>query len=413
MRNQMDILFLVPYVPNLIRVRPYNLIRHLTKQGHRVTVLTLWTGQVEREDINKLEQVCQQVYAVPLPLSRSLLNSLAALPSRTPLQANYCWQPVLCDRLVELISDNNDKQSFDVVHVEHLRGVKYALQLKSQFRPGKQIPIVWDSVDSISMLFRQAATTSKSFFGRWLTRFELGRTESYERWLAGQFERVLVTSQIDKNAFLSLQSSGFRESRITVLPNGVDLDYFFPDNSVTREPDTLVLSGKMSYHANITMALHLIEKIMPIVWQKRPEVQVYIVGKDPPTEVINLGNDPRITVTGTVEDIRPYLRKSAISVTPIMYGAGIQNKVLEAMACATPVVSTTRATAALSIRPGHDLISADEPEAFADAVLCLLANPDLRKKIGEAGRRYVEANHRWSSIVEKLVEVYRESIHQL
>ena len=409
----MDILFLVPYVPNLIRVRPYNLIRHLTKQGHRVTVLTLWTGQVEREDINKLEQVCQQVYAVPLPLSRSLLNSLAALPSRTPLQANYCWQPVLCDRLVELISDNNDKQSFDVVHVEHLRGVKYALQLKSQFRPGKQIPIVWDSVDSISMLFRQAATTSKSFFGRWLTRFELGRTESYERWLAGQFERVLVTSQIDKNAFLSLQSSGYRESRITVLPNGVDLDYFFPDNSVTREPDTLVLSGKMSYHANITMALHLIEKIMPIVWQKRPEVQVYIVGKDPPTEVINLGNDPRITVTGTVEDIRPYLRKSAISVTPIMYGAGIQNKVLEAMACATPVVSTTRATAALSIRPGHDLISADEPEAFADAVLCLLANPDLRKKIGEAGRRYVEANHRWSSIVEKLVEVYRESIHQL
>ena len=409
----MDILFLVPYVPNLIRVRPYNLIRHLTKQGHRVTVLTLWTGQVEREDINKLEQVCQQVYAVPLPLSRSLLNSLAALPSRTPLQANYCWQPVLCDRLVELISDNNDKQSFDVVHVEHLRGVKYALQLKSQFRPGKQIPIVWDSVDSISMLFRQAATTSKSFFGRWLTRFELGRTESYERWLAGQFERVLVTSQIDKNAFLSLQSSGFRESCITVLPNGVDLDYFFPDNSVTREPDTLVLSGKMSYHANITMALHLIEKIMPIVWQKRPEVQVYIVGKDPPTEVINLGNDPRITVTGTVEDIRPYLRKSAISVTPIMYGAGIQNKVLEAMACATPVVSTTRATAALSIRPGHDLISADEPEAFADAVLCLLANPDLRKKIGEAGRRYVEANHRWSSIVEKLVEVYRESIHQL
>jgi polysaccharide biosynthesis protein PslH len=413
MRNQMDILFLVPYVPNLIRVRPYNLIRHLTKQGHRVTVLTLWTGQVEREDINKLEQVCQQVYAVPLPLSRSLLNSLAALPSRIPLQVNYCWQPVLFDRLVELISDNNGKQSFDVVHVEHLRGVKYALQLKSQFRPGKQIPIVWDSVDSISMLFRQAASTSKSFFGRWLTRFELGRTESYERWLAGQFERVLVTSQIDKNAFLSLQSSGFRKSRITVLPNGVDLDYFFPDNSVTRESDTLVLSGKMSYHANITMALHLVEKIMPIVWQKRSEVQVYIVGKDPPKEVINLGNDPRITVTGTVEDIRPYLRKSAISVTPIMYGAGIQNKVLEAMACATPVVSTTRATSALSIRPGHDLISADEPEAFADAVLCLLANPDLRKKIGEAGRRYVEANHRWSSIVEKLVEVYRESIQQL
>lgn len=413
MGNQMDVLFLVPYVPNLIRVRPYNLIRHLTEQGHRVSVLTLWTGQAEREDIKKLEQICQQVYAAPLPLSRSLFNSLAALPSRTPLQANYCWQPVLRDRLLELISDKNGKQPFDVVHVEHLRGVKYALHLKSQFRPGKQVPIIWDSVDSISMLFRQAARTSKSFFGRWLTRFELGRTESYEKWLVGQFERVLVTSQLDKNAFLSLQPTGFRESCITVLPNGVDLDYFSPDNSVTREPDTLVLSGKMSYHANITMALHLVEKIMPLVWQKRPVVQVYIVGKDPPTEVTTLGNDPRITVTGTVEDIRPYLRKSTISVTPIMYGAGIQNKVLEAMACATPVVSTPRATSALTIRPGHDLISADEPEAFAEAVLRLLTNPELCREIGESGRRYVETNHRWPSIVEKLVEVYRESIHQL
>jgi polysaccharide biosynthesis protein PslH len=128
----MDILYLVPYVPNLIRVRPYNLIRHLSEQGHRVTVLTLWSTLSEQDDIKKLEQVCQKVFAVPLPVSRSLINSLMALPSRTPIQANYCWQPLLHKMLVELISGQNGKPAFDVVHVEHLRGVKYALELKSQ-----------------------------------------------------------------------------------------------------------------------------------------------------------------------------------------------------------------------------------------------------------------------------------------
>jgi sugar transferase (PEP-CTERM/EpsH1 system associated) len=408
----MNILYLVPYVPNLIRVRPYNLIKNLTEQGHRVTVLTLWTNQVEREDLKKLEQICHRVYAAHLPHYRSLINSLNALPSRTPLQSNYCWQPWLSNRLLELTRDGNGKADFDVVHVEHLRGVKYALELKSQLGLVKGLPIIWDSVDSISMLFRQAAGASKSFFGRWLTRFELGRTESYEGWLVEQFERVLVTSQLDKNAFLALKSSGFRDTRITVLPNGVDLDYFSPDSSVRRETDSLVLSGKMSYHANVTMAMHLVENIMPLIWYKRPEVKVYIVGKDPSKEVKSLANDPRITVTGTVDDIRPYLRKASISVTPIRYGAGIQNKVLEAMACETPVVSSPQATAALSIRPGLDIITENEPEDFAAAVLRLLDNPDLRRQIGNAGRKYVDTNHRWANIVENLVNVYQESKYQ-
>ena len=172
----MKILYLVPYAPNLIRVRPYNIIRHLANQGHQVTVLTLWSKAREREDARRLEQFCTQVYSASLPLSRSLFNSLSALPSRMPLQANYCWQPLLRDRLVELALGSNGKAPFDIVHVEHLRGVKYALALKSHFNEQNEIPIVWDSVDSISMLFKQASAASKSFFGRWLTRFELGRT---------------------------------------------------------------------------------------------------------------------------------------------------------------------------------------------------------------------------------------------
>jgi polysaccharide biosynthesis protein PslH len=408
----MNILFLVPYVPSLIRVRSFNLISHLVNQGHKVTVLTLWTGEKERDDIKKLEQVCQKVYAYPLPLSRSLFNSLVTLPSRAPLQYNYCWQPLLRNQLIDLILGENNKAAFDVIHVEHLRGVKYALELKSQFSNNNHVPIIWDSVDSISMLFRQAAVSSRGLFGRWLTRFELKRTEGYERWLVGQFDKVTVSSQIDKEAFIALKPELDPDTAISVIPNGVDIDYFCPDNSIDREPASLILSGKMSYHANITMALHLVEMIMPLVWRKRPDVKVYIVGKSPSSEVKSLAIDPRIVVTGTVDDIRPYLGKATISVTPIIYAAGTQFKILEAMACATPVISTTRGIAALSTQPGRDLISADGPEDFADAVLGLLDNAELRREIGEAGRRYVETNHRWDNIVEKLVEVYQESVGQ-
>jgi polysaccharide biosynthesis protein PslH len=406
MRKPMNILFLVPYVPNLIRVRPYNLIRHLSEQGHRLTLVTLWTGKSEQKDIQHLEQICQQVYSARLPVSRSLLNSLLALPTRLPLQANYCWQPSLKKQFQQLFAAQENP--FDIVHVEHLRGVRYALDLRNRVLRGQPVPIIWDSVDSISMLFKQAAGRSESLFGRMLGKFELGRTERYEGWLVNQFEKILVTSQLDKNAYISLNPDA--GEAVNVLPNGVDLDYFSPDPSFDREPDTLVLSGKMSYHANVTMAIHLVEKIMPLIWEKRPGVKVYIVGKDPAKEIKTMGKDTRVLVTGTVDDIRPYLRRASISVTPILYGAGIQNKVLEAMACATPVVSTPQAVSALSLKTGQDVITAQDPRDFAQAVLCLLDNPSLQGNVGEAGRRYVESNHRWGKIVEDLVDLYSQEI---
>jgi polysaccharide biosynthesis protein PslH len=141
-------------------------------------------------------------------------------------------------------------------------------------------------------------------------------------------------------------------------------------------------------------------------------VKVYIVGKDPSREIKSRADDPRIIVTGTVDDIRPYLQKATASVTPILYGAGIQNKVLEAMACATPVVSTPQAISALSIKPGQEVITAQDPEDFARAVVCLLNDPSLQGKVGRAGRRYVESNHMWGKIVEDLANIYTEAIYK-
>ncbi len=398
----MNILFIAPYVPTLIRVRPYNFVRYLARAGHRVTIAALWESDSEREALKPLQAEGIDVMAAPLSRNRKLMNLLAALPSSKPLQANFCWQP----ELAAMIEAQLAQQQFDVIHVEHLRGSRYALHVKSQIANRKsQIPVVWDSVDSITHLFEQAAQQSQSPKGKLMTTFELPRTRRHEGWLAAQFDRVLVTSPVDKAAIEAISPA---HAPIDVVPNGVDLEYFVPD-ATPREIDTLVFTGKMSYHANVTAALHLVNDIMPAVWARRPNVVLSIVGKDPTAEVQALATryPGKVIVTGMVPDMRDYLRKASVSVVPVVYGAGIQNKVLEAMACGTPVVTSDKTVRAL--QPGYEnaLMFSQSPQHFAEMVLQLLNDVAARNRLGRAGRAYIETHHDWRAIVNQLACIYR------
>jgi glycosyltransferase involved in cell wall biosynthesis len=157
---------------------------------------------------------------------------------------------------------------------------------------------------------------------------------------------------------------------------------------------------------------------MPHVWAQRPEVTVWIVGKDPPREIrqsaIRNPGYPlgaAIRVTGTVPDIRPYLRRATLAVAPVPYGAGIQNKVLEALACGTPVVASPQAVSALEVRAGRDVVVAEGAEAFARAVLALLDDAGRRLALGEAGRAFVERYHSWEAVAARLEAIYQSTIH--
>ncbi len=409
----MNVLFVVPYMPNLIRVRPFNLIKALSAAGHEVTVLTLWSSDADREDARQLESHCEQVIAVHQSKWRSLFNCLAAVPAGVPLQSVYSWQPALGKRLQAMVG-NGSEHAYQAVHVEHLRGARYALavqQVLTGAAAGKaeQPALIWDSVDCISHLFRQASKQSKRRSSRWLTRFEVGRTERYERYLTRQFDQILVTSDMDRQALNELADDAAARPPIHVLTNGVDLAYFSPGNPAVTVPDSLILSGKMSYHANVSMAVHLVDEIMPLVWEKRPATRLFIVGKDPTPEVMRLASNPLVKVTGTVQDIREYLRQATVSVSPITYGAGIQNKILEAMACGAPVVTTSQGAAALAAESGRELMIGDGPAGFAQAILMLLENPQKRKEMAARGRRYVVTHHNWDIIARQLAEIYRKA----
>ncbi len=407
----MKILYIVPYIPNPIRVRPYNLIRFLAERGHAVTLATVASEQQELDEFDSMQSYINNSRLAVMPRWRSLWNSLKALPGSIPLQAVYSWKPEFATQLVHLFKHADGKIPFDIIHVEHLRGVLYGLHLKRALeKMDIHVPVVWDSVDCISHLFRQASHQSATRRSRWLTRFELARTESYEHWLSRQFDRVIVTSKTDKQAFLSLIGSPDHDQPISVLQNGVDLDYFVPNPDVVRETNTLVISGKMSYHANVSMVLNFAHELLPLIREKIPTIKLIVVGKDPPRAIRALARESGIRVTGTVEDVRPYLLGASLSVSPITYGAGIQNKVLEAMACGTSVVATPIAVSALDVEPGQDLLVAQEAGSFATAVLFLLEDAELRMRVGNAGRRYVEKNHAWEQIVTELEEIYYDVI---
>lgn len=399
----MRLLAVIPYTPTVIRTRPHHLLRALARRGHRLTLATLWENEFERAALEAFWDEGIEVLEVGLGRGRRAWNLLSGALGRRPVQAGYCWQPALVAQLESWLGQNHP----DWVHVEHLRGARYGEWL--QERMGVGVPILWDAVDCISLLFEKAGRESRSGFGRWITRLELPRTRRYEGQLVGKFTRTLVTSAADRAALQSLsktahshkgKSKSLSEEKIKVLPNGVDLINFQPGGE--RVAATVTLTGKMSYHANVTAALWLVNEIMPRVWAHRPEVQVEIVGSAPVQAVRALAErDGRVLVTGYVPDVAQYLQRCTVSVAPIAYGVGIQNKVLEAMACGAAVVATPQAASALQAQAGRELLLAGDAEDFAAAVLRLLQDANLRAAMGQAGRRYVEQQHSWDVIAER------------
>ena len=391
----MKILFVVPYPPSRVRVRPYHLLLTLLERGHDVTLATLHSSADELSDVEQLERSGIRVLSRPHTRLQSFQSSLRALPTGQPLQAWFSWSPPFARMLREAAANG-----YELAHVEHLRGARYALALRGR------LPVVWDAVDSMTHLFTQASTQSRTARARLIARFELPRTRSVERTLPSRVDGVVVSAPVDRDAFLSLLPDPSLASRVSIVPNGVDTEYFRAGVE-PPDPNRIIFAGRLSYHANVAAALHLLDAIMPRVWRVRPRARLMIVGQNPPPALrAAAAGIERVELTGTVPDLRPYLQRAAVAVAPIVYGAGIQNKVLQAMSMSRPVVATSPAVAALRARPGRDYLRDDSPDAFAEGIARLLDDGRLRAELGANGRRYVEREHQWSRMAARLDRTY-------
>ncbi len=400
----MQILFVTPYVPSPLRPRPYHFIRQLAERGHTVTLLAL--RKEAKEDVADIRQYCHQAYFFRVSRLRSAWNALRAIPSGLPLQAVLSWQPAAARLLRKLVDDQ--EQAFDIIHVEHLSAARYGLLQSHAVQAKAIVPVVWDSVDAEGLFQREASQQLGRDWRRFFSLWEAERIELYEGWLVNQFAHVMVTSVQDQRWLLSRQTPSRNQVDISVLPNGVDLEYFQPANKPSANLPTVLLSGDMSLLGNVVMAIYLVEEIMPQVWKDLPDTRVVIAGHNPAAPVRALMRDRRVKVTGTVDDIRPWIQQCTVAVAPLLYGLGIQNKVLEALACGRPVVATPQAVGGLAVQPEQDLLIAEDPVQYAKAIISVLIDPQLQAKLGQAGRRYVELYHPWPAAVDRLEAVYEK-----
>jgi sugar transferase (PEP-CTERM/EpsH1 system associated) len=383
------ILFVTPYVPSPVRIRPFAFIRELWARGHQVVLACLVQPAWEGQYLSEVRQYCQAVYPVFPSRIESYLFALSSLPTRTPLSVAYCRSEPF-DRLV---GDLVQREQFDVLHTEFVRAAPVTTRLNG-------LPKVYDAVDSLGLAYRRSLTAAHiSPPRRIIALFEWMKMRRYETQVLSHYDRLLVSSPMDQQA---LQNA---KKRVTVIPNGVDTDYF-RFHQGNREPETIVFLGKMNYYVNVSSVLWFYREVFPLIRRERPGARFKIVGRSPSPEISRLAADPAVEVTGTVPDVRPHLASATVAVVPMVSGAGIQNKMLEAMAIGTPCVSTSLACQALQTEQGHDVLVSDTAEGFAASVLTLLEHHELRNRLAYNGRCYVDNYHTWGKIGERLNDVY-------
>jgi sugar transferase (PEP-CTERM/EpsH1 system associated) len=234
----------------------------------------------------------------------------------------------------------------------------------------------------------------------WLYRYEARRLLAYERRVARDYDASLFVSAPEAELFRQLAPES--TAKIGHFSNGVDTDYFSPDqphaNPYAADERAVVFTGAMDYWPNVDAVQWFAADIFPRLRERFADVKFYIVGSRPAPAVQELAKQPGVVVTGTVPDVRPYIAHAAVSVAPLRIARGIQNKVLEAMAMATPVVVSPQALEGIDAVPGSELVLAQDAGGFVDAVSTLLAGQDsAAAAIGAAARAKVQRNYSWSS----------------
>lgn len=365
-------------------------MRQLSRQ-HEVFLLTFIQSEREKQFIVPLREICKEVYTVYLPRWKSLLNCAVAVGSEEPFQVAYFTSVEMKKQLQLFI----EQVKPDIIHTHLIRMAGYTADKR-------RVPRVLDMTDAVSLYLSRFRDAETNPIMKWFLDVEFKRMRNYESIIA-KFERGLVCSSSDRD-FLLQQSASFK---IDLLPNGVDLDAFSTNGQIRSDPFRIIFTGNMSYYPNADGAQFFVREIFPLVKRKIPLAQIYIVGQNPPYRVRSLASGD-VFVTGFVDDIRSEYLKSSVAVSPIRFGAGTLNKVLEPLALGIPVVSTSVGVNGLNLKVGEDILVADRPDEFANLIIRLLEDSDYWNGISRTSSSKIRDRFNWVSIAKSLDDVYHQ-----
>ena len=396
----MKILFLSPTVPFPLtdggRIRVFNLLKQIAKKSE-VTLLALETQKTDADGVAELQQLGIQVHLVPNAptLPRLSLSTLVkAFRKRQPITVARYDVPTYRQKFRELIAN----ESFDLVHYEMFH--------VAQFYTETHLPRVLSQQNVDSAIWRRLCSETANPFYKFVYWTQQLAFQRYERVLSPKFDAVTCTSDIDAAVF----QEHCAEDAIQIIPNGVDITHYRPDFT-TEAPAHLIYIGSMDWYPNEDAVGFFADEVLPRIQEKVPGVAFSIVGGNPSPQVQKLAAREGVVVTGRVPEIKPYFAEATVFVVPLRIGSGTRLKILEALAMGKAIVSTTVGAEGLDLKDGEEIFIADEPTAFANAVIRLLTDSELRRRIGENGRARVERDYDWRSIGEKLHEVYTKIVH--
>ena len=260
------------------------------------------------------------------------------------------------------------------------------------------VPNILNYVDSRTLLWGREFRQSYTIITKLKSLFSLIKSLFYESFIIQKFQAVVVVSQIDKN---SIERRN-KKVDVRVIPNGVNTDIFRPSEALEEDENSILFFGSMNYLPNIDAAIFIHSQILPLIVSKVPNIKFFIVGRNPTEDIRKLADEKQTFVTDYIPDIRSAIQKSAVVLIPMRKGAGIKNKLLEAMSMKKAIVTTSTCAESLSNEAKKHLYICDTPEDLARSVISLLKDKNARLRCGEKNRDVVVREYSWIKASEKL-----------
>jgi polysaccharide biosynthesis protein PslH len=390
----------LPYPPDAGgAIRTFSLIKYLSAE-HEVELLCLAEPAQAEKAVPKLREYCSAVHTVaPRRLARLLQipSVIGRFARGEPFMLKYGESKEMGALLTQL-TDQND---FDVVQFEHSYAAGHVHSVSPSARCKKVLSthnVAWAQYYRIYRSERKLVSKIK-FFLEWFPMM------NWEANVGRLFDKAIVVSAMDMYLLRFLNPS----LDISIIPNGVDTQGWV----VSPDPvnSDILFVGSMDYRPNTDAALYFHDRVFPLIRERIPGARFWIVGRQPPPEILKLAENPYVVVRADVSDIRSYYGQVAVTVVPLRSGGGTRLKILESMAAGIPVVSTSVGCEGLDLIDGQDILIADDPQSFADRVVELLSRRPLWKRLSVHARARAEQSYDWRNIATSLAVEYRALVN--
>ena len=392
--DEMKIFVLLPRIPYPLekgdKLRAFNQIKQLAKRNEIVLCALNDNPKVSEQDaFRALQPYCQSINFIKISKPQILLGLIRAFLKGLPMQCGYFYNRKAAKRIDALIA----KHKPDMLFGQLLRVAEYIRY--------KNFPKTIDYQDIFSYGMKRRADIA-SPITRPIYNMEYCRLKRYEAAIFEDFDVKTIISEPDRALF-----PHEKRDEILVIPNGVDHDYFKPQER--EKLYDLVFTGNMSYPPNVNAVEYLATEIMPIVWKTLPETKLYIAGATPDPKVKKATSE-RIIVSGWLDDIRDAYAQSRVFIAPMRIGTGLQNKLLEAMSMRLPAITSPLANASLGAKPNEEILVGSNAEEMANNIITLLTDTQKAEQIAQAGNDFTNRVYDWGKATEIMEEAMKQQI---